>query len=67
MFVNRSLLMQILINVLGGCCMFVAREECGQSTAVAYSPVLPSVRMCGSSFLVLLCSVLSLLVCILKF
>lgn len=67
MFVNTSLLMQILINsfsfLLFGCglvgyfCMFGARQQCWLSVAVVCAHVLPSVCVFGSSFVLLLCSV----------
>lgn len=67
MFINTSLLMQILINscsfllfvfgLVGYFCVFGARQQCWLSVAVACAHVLPSVCVFSSSFVVLLCSV----------
>lgn len=66
MFINTSLLMQILINsfsflfvfgLVGYFCVFGAKQQCWLSAAVACAHVLPSVCVFSSSFVVLLCSV----------
>lgn len=66
MFINRSLLMQILINsftfllfvfgLVGLFCVFGARQQSWLSVAAACAYVLPSVCVFRSYFVVLLCS-----------